>query len=433
MIRNTVKVFLALGLAFLVYSLGMHGCSPTRFASFKTISCDEVPTSFNCVSNPVSPDISPEQAPEYGPEETPVQHYREFIYELSPGKVDILFVIDNSSSMAEEHRSLARQFRFFLRDIRDVNYHIAVITTDISESPKNPVKNAYYQDGKFIPFGNRRFLRNEELGRNPSERVISDFTTAIVREETVNCDRANQPRESRNEYDRYYNNSPTSSTACPSHDERGTYAVNMAIRNNNHSSFFRPEAHFMIIILSDEDIRSSRDYIEQESHEYNFETYAFKPWDQPEVLVESINSRFGAFKTFNVHSIVIPPGNRRCLNEQNRSTNRRQGSGRGYYGEEYARLSRADEELTQYGNGNLLKGSVISICDRNYGSQLSRVALSAQTIRLPLVCGDPADIRLFINNRHIRRDYQIEGRTLIMDPGEIPLNARIKIEVVCPE
>ncbi len=487
--RRSVQIFLVLALAGLIYAIGMPGCSPTGFVGVSDYTgCAFMPEGSECneerldVSDYIDPTGEggsdrtrgrdradgradgesdrgdrdgysgqdgdyPEGAGEdgyydsergegeYYEEDRPSQPATERIkisYNLALGNVEILFVIDNSSSMAKEHRSLAKQFRNFLNRIKNIKYRIAVITTDISSSPENPVRNASYQDGRFIPIGGKLFLENENLGGKPSQKIVEDFKSAIVRPETQQCDTSNFPqrRASGNRFDQLYEGSSTSPTpqACPSHDERGIYALNRAINNPQHQSFFDPLDHLMIIILSDEDNRSSKEYIQQPGNEI----YAYENEDYPEVLAQNFYNHFGPLKSFSVHSIIIPPGDSSCLNEQNRDSHGGFGTGRGYYGEEYARLSQArrrDQEITKY--GNLIKGSVISICDRNYGSQMQRVDLSTQKIRVPLSCEDPRSVKLFANNRKIRFQQKIEGRTLIMEPRELRLDARLKVEIVC--
>ena len=375
-------------------------------------------------------DDGPRERDSYSPRppEPPPKDLIKFDYTVSLGQVDIIFVIDNSSSMAIEHQSLAKQFNTFLNAIKNADYHIAVITTDISSSSGNSVRNAYYQDGKFIPIGRRVYLRNENLGGKASSSVLEEFKRAIVRKETERCDTSNQPTRSSGKYDDLWELDEDASIECPSHDERGTYALNLALRNQKHQSFFRPKAHLMVVILSDEDVRSSREhYVNQLGFE-QADLYAFEDFDHPEVLVENIHNRF-PFKSASFYPIIIIPRDSACLNQQNRHRSGGQGTGRGFYGVEYDRLAKAQQELTRY--GNLLRGKSISICDKNYGSQLNKIAMEANTIKVSLPCGQPRNVYLYVNERRTRANYKIEARTLIIEPGKISLDANLRLAVWC--
>lgn len=425
MLSYIVKISVAVGVALIVYSVGIPGCSTTQFGTVKTLSCEDFPDSFNCQSNPMQKVID-----QFTPDEYPTaQEFTYFDYIVSLGAVDILFVVDNSGSMAKEHKSIANQFDNFLMDIRDVDYHIAIITTDISESPDNPARNRYYQDGRFIPIGGQLFLSNYRVGEDPSRTAVEDFTEAIQREETLNCDQSSSSRGG-NSWDRFYQNvsyeenNTAGPPPCPSTDERGILAINKAIRNPGQRSFFRKEAHLLIVVLSDEDVRSHISHRElMEDFEKNNDDYA-------ESLVENITLLFGRSKNFSVNSIIVPPGNSKCYREQNRNADGGPGTGKGNYGEEYAYLSRANDELKEF--GNILKGNIISICDRNYTRQLSKVAVSAETIRIPVPCGQPEDINLYVDDKKIRTRYEIEGKTLIMEPGTVSLKSELRVELVCP-
>lgn len=415
LIRYSIRIIVALVLAVLIYSIGMPGCSPTQFASIKNLTCKDFQGT-DCVERP-------------GPGGNPLSPTKERVYNIDIGKIDIIFVVDNSCSMSPEHYSLAKQLEFFLSDIKNLDYHVAVITTDISSSPDNPSRGAYYQDGRFIPIGGRPFLANNEKGLDPYKSTVEAFQNAIVREESIQEEYT--PGRSANKYDSYYSNvsfEDQEPPTCPSSDERGTYAMNLAIQNYSNSGFFRNQAHLMFIVLSDEDIRSSEDYRFQHEGLYDFEHL-----DYPEAVVENVYNYLGRAKTFSVHSIIIPDNNVSCLTEQSRNADGGYGSGKGYYGLEYQKMSEADPSLTE-GYENLVEGTVISICDRDYGDQLRRVAIAANTIKLTLPCTNPVAVNLSVDGRRFEPYYKIEGRTLILDPGtKIRLDSKVQVGVTCTE
>ena len=472
MLHHIIKILLALGLALSIYFIGAQGCAPVGFSPLNPLSCEEMTGVESCKARNIFndlPDDSEEfndkvpnddsranrkagqkkgspnsrresgrsnkyQSDKYGDryadregsaKRPPPQPLCEMNYDVSLGEARIVFLMDISSSMAPEHRNIGSQLSPLFYDAKDVDYHVAVMTMDISSSPDNPVRNAYYQDGRFIPIGRQLFLRNENLGERPSQRVISDLKNAIEREETQRCDKRRRKVRSRGEYDALYN--PQDSFQCPSHDERGIYALNLSIQNPKYREFWKPGRHYTIIPVSDEDNRSSSDYVDQ----YGYEDYEWEDMDYPENLLENFYNYLGKSATVSFYPIIIPPWDRKCLARQNEKSDRGEGTGRGYYGKTYARLARAsDSSLTRY--GNLLKGGVISICKKNYRSQLKQISVAAQTIRVPLSCGNPKKVELFVNNKRLKTNYRIEGKTLFMEPGTVKLNSRLKVRVICP-
>lgn len=433
MISHILKILVAVVFAVFLYIVG---CSDTHFVSLNNVSCDEFTGTLTGADCNVIGDKN-----SFFDNKTPVaqkKSYREFNYQVPLGLVDIIFIVDNSSSMHKEHVSLANQFSSFLRDVKYLDYRIAITTTDISSSPGNPNRNQSFQDGRFIRVGGRSFIENPRIGSNPSESLVKAFQEAIVRPETINCDKKDGGGYSDNyrsdfyaKYGRYPDKKvQAKASPCPSHDERAIFAANLAISNRNQaSSFFRPDAHLMTVIISDEDERSGAKYIRDNPE------YEFQDGDYPEVLVETVFRVLGQLKSFSVHSIIIPTTSAGCLNDQNRDRSSGQGSGRGFYGEQYERLSRArDKSLLKY--GNLLRGSVISICSRSYGSQLSRLSKYAgDKIRVPLPC-DKSRIRQIkgtVNGRLKRLNYEIEARTLIISPGEVSIDSRLDLNVICED
>jgi len=437
--KTGLQILSSLGLALLIYFLGFQqGCSSqVMFGALENLSCDDFPEHSNCgvqrveMPHPIKRD-QPKATPVKSPEkpidpipEEPPQFFLKYNYHISLGEVAFLFVLDISSSTAVEHRSLAQQLSPFLHSIKDLKYHVGLITMDISSSPGNPVRGAYYQDGKFIPIGGRAYLSNTQLGSHPDPSVIEAFKQALEREETKRCDKRNQPKASGNKYDRYFEGGEQNPVSCPSSDERGTYAMNLAVRNDNTGFFNRN--HVIFIPISDEDVRSGKDFYNQ----VDMEEYQPEELDKPEILVDTISKTFPDTRTFSFHPIIIPPGDSSCLERQSRDRDGGYGSGRGYYGDLYAQLTKPRN--FQH-NGNFLRGNVISICDKNYRSQLSRISLFAQRSRVPLPCNDPESIDLFVNGRRVSSEYEIEGRTLyINSERSLTLSSRVEIEVYCRE
>ena len=432
--KTSLKFFSSLGLAVLIYFAGFQqGCSHVFFDSLEPLSCDELDELsdrpdckkikvFEPNKSPVIPDppgptdppiIPDPPGPTDPPSKKPPEYFWKYNYFISLGKVAFVFVLDISSSTAVEHRNIDKQLSPFLHSIKNLKYHVALITMDISNSPGNPVRNAYYQDGKFIPIGGRLYLSNTNLGSSPDPSVIANFRKALVREETRKCDKRNQPRQSR-------------SVSCPSSDERGTYAMNLAVQNPDYRQFFNRD-HVIFIPITDEDVRSGKDFYNQP----DMEEYQPEELDLPETLVNTISKIFPRSRTFSFHPIIIPPGDNSCLSKQSTDRDGGHGSGRGYYGDLYAELTRPRNFNH---NGNFIRGNIISICDKNYESQLARISLFAQKSKIPLPCDNPESVQLFANGRQVDSDYEIEGRTLyVSSERALTLSSRVEVEVYCKE
>lgn len=237
------------------------------------------------------------------------------------GKVDILFVNDNSASMSYEQARLAQRFNQFIAqfDQRLIEYRVAVTTTDIS-STQNAARainlNGALQDGKLIAFSNgQKFLTSESGTAAQKEQM---FNLVINRPETISCEQFIRnwtgSRETLAYSQGYYN-------ACPSTDERGIYAANLVVQNNP-DGFIRADADLAIIFLADEDERS-------QMYWHNIPGFPLADLDKATTLISQIRAKYPQ-KTLGIHGFLVK--DQACLNQQNAQTN---GLVSGSYGWEY--------------------------------------------------------------------------------------------------
>lgn len=275
-----------------------------------------------------------------------------------PGKVDILFIVDNSGSMYVEQVKMANSFPAFLSglEINDLDYRIAITTTDVSSS-NNPKKVlggltlGALQDGRLIKFPNGQLFLDSK-----SENIENQFRATIQRNETLNCEGG------RFEVDK-----------CPSSDERGIYAANLAVKRNE-SGFFRSGSHIVFIFLSDEDVRGAG--------LSNPERIKPQLGDYPETLIDTVLTDLGPSHTISSHSVVVESES--CRQSQLYQNNNENILARiGYF---YMRLStpsnptvltefrsKGISSIGQLANGKLLQGTVGSICSSNYTSQIGSI------------------------------------------------------------
>ena len=293
-------------------------------------------------------------------------------FEINLGRRDILFVVDNSGSMKPELESIASQFDDFLESIKGTDYQIAIITTDWA-----------YDKGQFLAFPNGQIILSNPQKSDSVHRQNVRYFQEVVK------------RPVGDEH---------------SQDERGIYALNMALDNQTHENFWRPHSVLQVIIVSDEDERS----FGGKDPDKPLQSY-----DLPEVFFR----KFGhtqAYSMVTVHSIIVPPGDSGCVSQSG-----------GVEGHIYAQASKPSQAIMdQY--KNIVKGHIGSICARNYSNQLGPISDAVTVPYVPLRC-NPVNGRMSsftINGREI--GHRVEGRKLIVEE-KVPFNSRARLVYLCTQ
>lgn len=180
-------------------------------------------------------------------------------------KVDVLFVVDNSTSMLDKEAKLSTRLASFISNMARIDWQIGITTTDISSGP-------WGIKGSLVSLKNTNNLHYFNAGTPNYAQVFADN---VVRDELLNCQDPN----------------------CPSGDERPMQAFVNAIakRNSDNAGFFRSGADVAVVILSDEDEGSDG-------------TGAI----QPSAVISSFTSAFGSTKTLTAFGIVVKPGDTAC-------------------------------------------------------------------------------------------------------------------------
>ncbi len=337
-------------------------------------------------------------------------------YDVLVGKVDILFVVDNSGSMSTEQKRMAQSFPNFVQsmDLAGLDYRIGIITTDV-ESRNNPLKD-YGQGKGALQNGNLlKFPDGKSYLDNNSVNIESQFWNTVQRQETIDCEESN------------FNKS-----VCPSGDERGIYAALLTV-NANKEQFFREESHAAFIFLSDEDVRGKG----LANTEY------FKPtqYDYPLALIQTVKERLGASTTMSAHAIIT--NNESCRQQQIGQANNsnisaeigtfykqmtKPGNNSLYYGS-------TGEKLRSYADGQLVKGVVGSICSSNYSASLGSIKnvlsqkKSTERLRCQLIYGDTTlDVRLDAGYSWSLN----EERDEITFTPALPAGASFHLDYECP-
>jgi hypothetical protein len=286
----------------------------------------------------------------------------------SNNKVDILLVDDNSGSMEYEQQSMAKRMSTFLAQLSGLDWRIAITTTD----PRD----------KFI-WGGGQLLAMTGL---PNQYYISSGMPL------GQAKKALEDTIQRSE--------------IGSSSEQGIFVTYRAIersldpKDNPNKQFFRNDANFATVVISDEDESDTQ----------------FK--NIPENLLSFVKTTWPS-KNFAFHSIVTRSGDAKCKNSQ------------GYaYGPTYEKMSK----LTGAG---MLGGSIIgSVCESDYGSQLKGIGDSVQAMQkvIPLKCAPigaaTSAVVVTLNGSNYTAPYTVQNDRLVF-ASNLP-TGQYSLQYRCP-
>lgn len=375
----------------------MMACSDNKFSSLPTATCDSANSTAGqgCV---------------------PGTSTNTYSISFHTGDVDIIIVNDNSGSMYTEQTKMGTKFPNFMNSISDLNFQIAMVTTDVSATSGNTVKkaaNGYgaFQDGKFLDFGSGtkvlKYSPTSATAGADLNTISNKFYNTIRRQETLDCGSAGYEVAS-----------------CPSGDERGIYALNLAAERNE-ASFFRPTAHLAVIILSDEDERSNSGAYQGIND--------LEQKDLPATFLSTMQTKYPN-KSITVHSVIIRPGNSSCLSAQS------QNGTKGFYGNIYAQLTEPDvygpSYLLNYSNLKYEYSQIGDICASDYGAQLGdigdAVGAAATQPEFQLKCKPNAnEISIVTTPANVSLNYTIDANNKMVF-SNVPAGVDAKITYKCP-
>lgn len=238
-------------------------------AAFTFVGCAEV--SFETIPpNPTSKtDVDvPEPQPEPTPE-PPASKYttEQFTFINKKPELDILVVVDNSTSMYEEQQKLGARLESFTDALEEVDWQIGVTTTDIQSV-------AHGKKGELLNIHNSS--SNVLTSKNTNYK--NKFLKTVVRQETLDC-----------------------KPDCPSSNEQPLLATMLNIEKSKSKTkqLYRQNADLVVVILTDEDELSTG------------------PSDatKPDEVIKTFNSMWPN-KNISAFGVIIEPGDYDCLNSQ---------------------------------------------------------------------------------------------------------------------
>lgn len=270
-------------------------------------------------------------------------------------KVDILVIDDNSKSMNFEQTSMAARMSSFLAQIKNLDWQLGIITTDMSD-------DAYKKDGRLLnltmPNGSAAPANIDQniLNSTMSMTLAEDLFKGTIQRPLIN------------------------GVAEGSSLEQGIASAYRAIQRSKlldvnsaaNRRLIRSDAALSVVLITDSDETFSRG-TDGVTH-------------TADGLLSFVATTLGAAKTFVYNSIIVKPADKVCLDMPDSENET--------YGLRYFDLSQKT-------------GGVIgSVCELDYGAQLSKVGETvANSIgSINLLC-DPVDIN---NNNSLLDDIMVK-------------------------
>jgi hypothetical protein len=184
--------------------------------------------------------------------------------------VDILFVVDDSGSMAEEQRKLAENFHSFAEQVIGlVDYRIAIVTTDMDSPDGERAGLVSIEHSSSAPYAIRGGLN------------LSACTTIGVEHGCFRGDALARPIIDSRQMDRETQIATFAQNVrvgtCGAGTEKGLAAMIRALEQTApggcNEGFLRPEANLLVIFVTDEEDDSPNSV-----NEYADAIEMFKPW-----------------------------------------------------------------------------------------------------------------------------------------------------------
>lgn len=364
--RHTLVIFSVCGLL-------LAACGPVRFSgSSNTPSATTV--AIDDSGNTQTPSGS-----------TRSIHYNGIVT-VPNNKLDILLIIDNSSSMLSDSQKLASRMSAFLTDLQgsSIDWQMCATVTNTQMINGSPHWGASVYWSNYTPATG---IQPWVLKSTANLQTI--FTNTI---NTIGAGWAGTD------------------------DERGIKAAWWHLDNGdphyaNASSCYRNDAAISMIVISDEDERSIGGV--QSQAYYANEYQALESDDLPANLTQKVQNVFGANKRFTFNSIIVKPSDSTCLGSQDA-----QGT-KSHYGSQYANLS------------NLTGGGISSICESDYSANLNYFKNLIQTsiASIPLDCKPIGAVEAAISP-NMSFTTTIQGASIIFSP-QIPVGSVLDLKYQC--
>lgn len=368
------KIFFALISGFVL--LSFVACGPVKFSSSSNQSEEEKPADDlpqGDPNDPVDPN-DPSNPGTGGTRSVTTTH----VVQSNQGKVDILLIVDNSSSMNADNVKLADRLNNFVTQLESasIDWQMCLATTTYATI------DSYNYWGLSVSWG---VTNNSGVAHyySPTENWILKRQSG-----------ANLPA-----IFRYTLENNVATGSANTNDERGIKAAYWHAHYKDYNKCYRPGAAYAQIYISDEDERSIGGRAADKY--YTDELKTLEHDDTPSALVDKVKEKLGADVRFRANSIVVKTDDSACLTAQDA-----QGT-KAHYGRKYEELSK------------ITGGGIGSICDTDYYNNLNffNNVINDSLESMPLEC-NPVSNNVSVTITPTQSvQTSIQGQSLIFNPS----------------
>ncbi len=350
----------------------LSACGPVKFSSSsKDPVADPTTTETGTPTNPTNPTNPP----------TPVGQTRDVettrVVQTNQNKVDILLIVDNSSSMNADNIKLADRLTNFVSQLESaqIDWQMCLVVTTYK------TYTGYDYWGLSVNWGSTD---------SASPNYYNSPENWILKKQTG----VNLPA-----IFRYSLENNVATGGANTNDERGIKAAYWHLAYKDYNHCYRTGAAVAQIYISDEDERSVGGVAADQY--YADELKSLEADDAPSALVDKLKAQLGPDTRFRANSIIVKPNDTACL-----ATQDAQGT-KAHYGRKYEELSK------------ITGGGVGSICDTDYYNNLNffNDVINDSLDSMPLEC-NPVGNNISVTITPTQSvQANIQGQSLVFTPS----------------
>ena len=296
-----------------------------------------------------------------------------FMFDQLHTNLDILVVMDVSSSMKKNLEKFGSDLKPLLSHVADFNWQMAFTTADHGDHKRRNGRIGEESwknyDGDDAKFG--RLMNLEHKGRLLKKRILTKTTPSLeeVFQDTITINRKN---------------TCSLPPGCQGDHEQPLRVLKSAFEREENDIFFRSDADLVVIVITNEDERAEDPESATTARE----------------VVNTFNSQFSEEK--NLYGFGILVTNKSCYKKQ-----------RSGYSVQYGKRVGALARITG--------GENIDICQSDYGEPLRKISRLIREkildhVRISTAFPDPNSIQVRITPEQNVR-WKIEGRYILFTPS----------------